>query len=330
MSKELINSIVDGDLVSATEMFSEQIDLIREKKLFEVKRSIDLTELWGYGRDREVTRGPMVGKSNDERRKMWKQLVKDRKDMKAVAASNDGQGGRISKTGIEKRRDAGYLKAHEYLNATKFIDKVKEHLKKKNATEQPKTTRKRKIAESAVQDFRDRAKEFKASEKEIKALSGEKPEVKAPKTKAEPEAKPAKASKAPRARKAKPDSVPDNRTSSQKFAADYMKASEKMRANKVASDDEKKAAYKARIDKVKAKDPDRAAKMQGDYKKAAFRDNIRKDYGKVKSAVSNTLSVARGTPNKGAGIGSRIVGNLLRALEEQNGGNINNIKVIRK
>lgn len=127
---DLIESILQGDLIRSNELFEARMIEIREKKLYEVKRSLD--ELWGYGRDRKVTHGPMVGKSNDERRKMWKDTINHRKSMRKHAASVDGEGGRISKAGIEKRRKDGYLKADTAIRAKAFIDKVHEYLDNKS------------------------------------------------------------------------------------------------------------------------------------------------------------------------------------------------------
>lgn len=40
MSKELIESIIQRDFVSANKLFSEQIDIIKQKKLYEEKRQV--------------------------------------------------------------------------------------------------------------------------------------------------------------------------------------------------------------------------------------------------------------------------------------------------
>jgi hypothetical protein len=45
-SKDLIERIMDNDLVAAREVLGEELSVVREKKLYEVKRSLELVEGW--------------------------------------------------------------------------------------------------------------------------------------------------------------------------------------------------------------------------------------------------------------------------------------------
>ncbi len=76
----LIELVITGNLAEATELFETHMIEIREKKLYEVKRT--LGELYGYGRGKEFTKGPLKGKTDAEKRDMAKQAVKLHKQQK--------------------------------------------------------------------------------------------------------------------------------------------------------------------------------------------------------------------------------------------------------
>lgn len=84
MSRELVESILAGDFVCANELFEEQLNILREQKLYEVKRSLQLVELMGY-RGYGATKGPLAGKTDAEKRAFWKEKIAQRKAEKAYA-----------------------------------------------------------------------------------------------------------------------------------------------------------------------------------------------------------------------------------------------------
>lgn len=123
MSIELIESIVNGDYVSASELFEERLADIQEKKLYEVKRMIAAMN--------EVVK-PVPGKPDEfqgaNTKADWAKYRKQTKLPKTKFAEPPatpfGAGKRLSKGDIEKRREAGYVQAHPAIRAKKFIDAV--------------------------------------------------------------------------------------------------------------------------------------------------------------------------------------------------------------
>ena len=94
-TRQLVEAILNNDMVLATSLFENRLDEIVEQKLYEVKRSIDLTEMQGY-RGYGAKSGPLVGKSDSDKKKFWKGKVADRKALKAHAKTRDRKSTRLN------------------------------------------------------------------------------------------------------------------------------------------------------------------------------------------------------------------------------------------
>jgi hypothetical protein len=90
MSKELIENIIDKNFVRAEEHFNDRLNSIMEQKLYEVKRSMQLDELQGY-RATGAKSGPLVGKTDAEKREFWKTKIDQRKAERAYAATRTAE-----------------------------------------------------------------------------------------------------------------------------------------------------------------------------------------------------------------------------------------------
>lgn len=123
MSIELIESIVNGDYVSANELFEERLADIQEKKLYEVKRMIAAMN--------EVVK-PVPGKPGEfqgantkaDWAKYRKQTKLPKRKFAEPPATPFGAGKKLSKGDIERRREAGYVKAEPAIRAKRFVDAV--------------------------------------------------------------------------------------------------------------------------------------------------------------------------------------------------------------
>jgi len=128
--KNLVEHIIDGEFVEANNLFLEELNLIRDRKLFEMKRSIELTELQGY-RGYGAKSGPLVGKSDKEKKSFWKNKINQRKaereHTKQSGVTPLGKGGKLSHKDIEYRREKGYMNAAPAVNAVNFIKAVRRY-----------------------------------------------------------------------------------------------------------------------------------------------------------------------------------------------------------
>lgn len=129
---ELLDAILNKNLVEANEYFEDRIDSIREQKLLEVKRSLSLTELMGY-RGYGAKSGPLVGKSDAEKKAYWKAKIAQRKTEKEYQATTTpkgfGKGGKLSPADIEARKKAGYKRAADVLDKEKKKPEAKHGLR---------------------------------------------------------------------------------------------------------------------------------------------------------------------------------------------------------
>ena len=148
--RDLVESILTGDNVEATKLFESHMDTILEKKLYEVKRSIQISEI--------VT--PVKGKpgqfKGQNTKADWARYRKEHpsfgmhdvptkagkpKKQKAPEHEKTSSGG-LTKKGIEARRKKGYVKAFGALKGLEFIKKVTHYHKTGEVTEQTETERK--------------------------------------------------------------------------------------------------------------------------------------------------------------------------------------------
>jgi len=128
MVSKLVDSILEANFTESNRLFEEEIGSIVEQRLLEFKQSISLVELQGY-RGYGAKSGPLVGKTDSEKKAVWKNRISQRKAERdhAKHIGDAGLGGRILAKGIEKRRKEGYLGANDAINAKAFIDKVAEY-----------------------------------------------------------------------------------------------------------------------------------------------------------------------------------------------------------
>lgn len=145
--RNLIEHIMNDDYVSATDVFESRLNDLVEKKLYEFKRSIDISEIVKPDPNRP---GQFIGANTkadwSKYRKQNKSIKWDQnKEGKKVAEKPKavplGHGGKLSASDIKARRKAGYLQAHPAIKSMEFIDAVVKHLeKKKNIKESDATT----------------------------------------------------------------------------------------------------------------------------------------------------------------------------------------------
>jgi hypothetical protein len=120
----LIKSINQSDYVTAEKLVNEQLTTIIEHKLLARKKL--LGELMGY-RGSHAKSGPLVGKTDSEKKAYWKKRIDQRKVERDYDKTNDTsvKGGKLSKAGIEAKRKQGYVKAVDALGDRAFMDKLK-------------------------------------------------------------------------------------------------------------------------------------------------------------------------------------------------------------
>lgn len=142
--RDLVESILTGDNVEASKLFESHMDTILEKKIYEIKRSIQISEV--------VT--PVKGKPGQFKGQNtpadWAKYRKQHpsfgmhdvptkegkpKKQKAPEHEKTASGG-LTKAGIEARKKRGYVKAYPAVKAKEFIDKVIHYHKTGEITEQ--------------------------------------------------------------------------------------------------------------------------------------------------------------------------------------------------
>lgn len=136
MSK-LVESILDRDYVTALELFEERVADIAEKKLYEVKRSMNISEIVRATGKLNVDGNPEYEGQNTKAdwakyRKQnksvrWNQNKEGKKVTSDRKATPLGKGGKLSADDIEYRRKEGYLQADQAINATKFLRAVRKY-----------------------------------------------------------------------------------------------------------------------------------------------------------------------------------------------------------
>jgi hypothetical protein len=141
--RDLVESILTGDNVEASKLFESHMDTILEKKLYEIKRSIEISEV--------VT--PVKGKpgqfKGQNTKTDWAKYRKEHpsfgmndvptktgkpKKQKAPEHEKTSSGG-LTKKGIEARRKRGYIQAHPASKIKEFLDKLSHYKKTGEITE---------------------------------------------------------------------------------------------------------------------------------------------------------------------------------------------------
>lgn len=137
MSKHLVESIIDQEYVLAEAAFREQLDAIMERKLYEYKTTIDLTERVEATGGKDEDGNPQYKGQNSK--KDWAEFRKANPTMsfhgtpanpKAKSTKDKHEKsstGSLTKHGIAMRRKRGYLPANDAINAKKFIDAVRNY-----------------------------------------------------------------------------------------------------------------------------------------------------------------------------------------------------------
>jgi hypothetical protein len=155
MPKNLVEHIIDGEFVEAQANMRSLLDDIVEQKLFEMKRSIDLTERVEATGGHDEDGNPLFKGQNNK--SDWKEYRKQNKGMsfygtpsnpRARASKNKHEKtstGSLTKHGIAMRRKRGYLPANDAINAKKFIDGVSDYLEKKKGLKETASYKRPKI-----------------------------------------------------------------------------------------------------------------------------------------------------------------------------------------
>lgn len=137
MTKNLVEHIIDEEYVEASDVFAGTLSSILEQKLYEMKRSIDLTEVVKKTRKKNEDGSPVYTGYNTKAD--WAKYRKQNPQMsfhgtpanpkaKAPAEKKEKTStGTITSYGLKQRRKRGYLPASDALNAVKFIDAVKKY-----------------------------------------------------------------------------------------------------------------------------------------------------------------------------------------------------------
>lgn len=127
MSRELVESILAGDFVCANELFEEQLNILREQKLYEEKRRMAAKEKPFV----QNTKADWVKYRKQNPSVKWNENKEGKKVAEKPKATPLGKGGKLSASDIKARRKAGYLKAGEAIPAMNFIKGVQAHLRSK-------------------------------------------------------------------------------------------------------------------------------------------------------------------------------------------------------
>lgn len=140
MKKNLVEHIIDEEYVEASDVFAGTLSSILEQKLYEMKRSIDLTEVVKKTRKKNEDGSPVYTGYNTKAD--WAKYRKQNPQMsfhgtpanpkaKAPAEKKEKTStGTITSYGLKQRRKRGYVKASDAINAQNFINAVKTHLEK--------------------------------------------------------------------------------------------------------------------------------------------------------------------------------------------------------
>jgi hypothetical protein len=166
---DLIEHILNEDYVSANQLFESRISEIMESKLYEVKRSIDITEVVKPVRGKPGQfKGQNTPKDWSKYRKQHPALgMKEiRPGVKAAVDKHEKTAsGGLTKHGIEVRRKKGFIQAYPATKAREFIDKVIHYHKTGEVTE------------DYASDTAARWEKFQKSKQFQSKLSGQAPEV---------------------------------------------------------------------------------------------------------------------------------------------------------
>lgn len=125
---DLVESIVHDDYVSASGLFQEHMEQIMEKKLYEVKRMMQVEVVKPTG-TKDADGNPQFsgGNSKEDWALYRKQTKRKPEKLVSRASAPFGSGQRLNKADIEARRKAGYVQAHPALRALKFIKAVADY-----------------------------------------------------------------------------------------------------------------------------------------------------------------------------------------------------------
>lgn len=174
MKKNLVEHIIDEEYVEASDVFAGTLSSILEQKLYEMKRSIDLTEVVKKTRKKNEDGNPVYTGYNTKAD--WAKYRKQNPSMsfhgtpanpKAKAPEEKKEKtstGTITKYGLAQRRKRGYLPAADAINAMNFIKGVQSHLRSKI-----ESSDKKKISESSNFDFAAAQAETERLNKELEA-----------------------------------------------------------------------------------------------------------------------------------------------------------------
>lgn len=134
MTKNLVEHIIDEEYVEASNIFAGTLSSILEQKLYEMKRSIDLTEVVKKTRKKNEDGSPVYTGYNTKAdwakyRKQNPQMsfhgTPDNPKARAPAEKKEKTStGTITSYGLKQRRKRGYLQAHPALKGLEFIEKV--------------------------------------------------------------------------------------------------------------------------------------------------------------------------------------------------------------
>lgn len=137
MKKNLVEHIIDEEYVEASDVFAGTLSSILEQKLYEMKRSIDLTEVVKKTRKKDVDGNPVYTGQNTKAD--WAKYRKQNPSMsfhgtpanpkaKAPAEKKEKTStGSITKYGLAQRRKRGYMQAAPAINAVNFIKAVRKY-----------------------------------------------------------------------------------------------------------------------------------------------------------------------------------------------------------
>lgn len=123
MSRELVESILAGDFVCANELFEEQLNILREQKLYEEKRRM-------AAKEKPFTQNTKADWAKYRKQNpsvKWDENKEGKKVAEKPKATPLGKGGKLSASDIKARRKAGYMQAAPALNALEFIKRVKKY-----------------------------------------------------------------------------------------------------------------------------------------------------------------------------------------------------------
>lgn len=134
MKKNLVEHIIDEEYVEASDIFAGTLSSILEQKLYEMKRSIELTEVVKPTGKKDKDGNPTFTGYNTKAdwakyRKQNPQMsvhgTPDNPKARAPAEKKEKTStGTITKYGLAQRRKRGYLQAHPALKGLEFIEKV--------------------------------------------------------------------------------------------------------------------------------------------------------------------------------------------------------------